>query len=380
MNKIVSFVFLITFYEFGFGQQSTLYSAHRNLINNTAHGNIISGNFKSETDNLVLLDSMVTYVFSGIDSVRQYKTLYGYDAAGKTISKIQYAWSQGLKSWVISSKEEYSYNENGKPAVTTVLRWDSGSNNWIFKSKYENSYDESGKLLFSTGYAWQSEGENWIYASKEECSYNVTGNRIQETQFEWNAATNDWIKYSKNILSYYGNGKLSLKKSLYWDAFSSRWIFVWYDAYEYNKDGNLLLKIGYVWNLKTDNWIEFEKNENIYNSTGNQVFQLNYFWNDDLFDWKFSSKSFYHYSFYTVDAKKTAKSEMVVYPNPASGFITFAGVNNLTEIRIYTVDGQWVKTLQPERNTADVSDLSGGIYFIMFILDGKKMVAKMFKE
>jgi hypothetical protein len=90
MKKIVCFVFLIVFYEFGFGQQPELNSASCTFINNEARNSTTKGNPGADLESFLRLDSVVTYVYSVTDSVGQYKTLYGYDVAGKTTSEIHY--------------------------------------------------------------------------------------------------------------------------------------------------------------------------------------------------------------------------------------------------------------------------------------------------
>jgi len=384
MNKIVCFLLLIAFSEFGFGQKPGVFSNSKlKEANYSSHiykasSTLLNNPFIIINENILQLDSVVTFIFSGTDSVRQYKSMYTYNAVGKISSEVQYYWAP-IGNWIVSSKEEYFYDETGKSTITIVYNWNSGLNDWAYKSKFENNYDETGKLAYLIGYKWDNSNNDWIFQTMEDYSYNVAGNRTLMTEFEWNSTTEIWVKFSKKLLNYYGNGKLSLTKSLYWDELRSRWVFVWYDAYEYDKDGKLILEIDYVWNLETGNWIEFEKNENIYDSTGNQVLRLTYFWNDDLFDWKFSSKSFYHTSLHTVGAKKLTNSEIVIYPNPASDFITFPGVNRPVEIKIYTINGRLVKLLQLVQNTADISDLPKGVYMVTIISDDKTVVSKIIK-
>lgn len=68
--------------------------------------------------------------------------------------------------------------------------------------------------------------------------------------------------------------------------------------------------------------------------------------------------------------------QMVLYPNPTSGFITLSGAEAVTAYRIVSSDGKtWMSgLLQPGINTLDVTVLPAGVYYVKSEASGKIFV------
>jgi PKD repeat protein len=79
-----------------------------------------------------------------------------------------------------------------------------------------------------------------------------------------------------------------------------------------------------------------------------------------------------------IDNQENLKSEVNIYPNPASNTITITNSKiKLSQINIIDVTGKSIKTITKNKNAIDISDLSNGIYFIQIISD-KEIITKKF--
>jgi len=69
-----------------------------------------------------------------------------------------------------------------------------------------------------------------------------------------------------------------------------------------------------------------------------------------------------------------------VFPNPATGMITVDTGSELAEnLMIYTVLGKVVREVKPAAHQLDISDLTGGLYFLRLTFDRKVVVKKFIK-
>lgn len=80
----------------------------------------------------------------------------------------------------------------------------------------------------------------------------------------------------------------------------------------------------------------------------------------------------------TLGTSEFEKSGIIIYPNPANDFVTIQGIaaDNIKKIRIISMLGQVVKTMETPKNQIDISNLPNGIYFVKMQLNDTKMVTK----
>ncbi len=72
-----------------------------------------------------------------------------------------------------------------------------------------------------------------------------------------------------------------------------------------------------------------------------------------------------------------------VYPNPASGIVSIASSEKITDVRIVDVTGRVVlqRAVNSEQVTVDVSGLSSGVYFVTLRqVQGDVRVVKFVRE
>ena len=87
------------------------------------------------------------------------------------------------------------------------------------------------------------------------------------------------------------------------------------------------------------------------------------------------------YQFTAMDsAKVEADKKLMLFPIPASGNITIQGFNRLkiSSIKLYDINGKLLNIHWLNDNIFDVSNLSGGIYFLLIKPEKDKVIIKKF--
>lgn len=84
----------------------------------------------------------------------------------------------------------------------------------------------------------------------------------------------------------------------------------------------------------------------------------------------------------TTQTYSVAKHEILLYPNPATDFICFAGMDKDTQIDIYSITGKHIKSyhLNQGANSIDVSAYPKGIYLINGVSEDEKWMGRFVKE
>jgi len=92
------------------------------------------------------------------------------------------------------------------------------------------------------------------------------------------------------------------------------------------------------------------------------------------------------YSTETIDTNSVnsindiAKSDILLYPNPSSGFIKFKIASKIEQVVILDTKGTQIKRFYKPKNEIDISFLDKGFYFIEINTPNKKIVYKFIKE
>jgi len=70
-------------------------------------------------------------------------------------------------------------------------------------------------------------------------------------------------------------------------------------------------------------------------------------------------------------------SEIQVYPNPTSGRIYFNGIENETDIDVFTIDGRQLSSFQISSDKGLDLNLSSGLYLMRMSSEGKSIFKKI---
>ncbi len=146
-------------------------------------------------------------------------------------------------------------------------------------------------------------------------------------------------------------------------------------GYSYDENGNQTQGEGYHWDPELNDWVVGGKSEYIYDVAGNQTQSMRY-------NWVLYSKSFSYYSSPTVGINQLANenADIILFPNPTNGMINISGFTNSTDINLFDIKGQFVKSYQQINNTIDISELQSGIYILNLISNDKTVVKKVVKQ
>jgi hypothetical protein len=68
---------------------------------------------------------------------------------------------------------------------------------------------------------------------------------------------------------------------------------------------------------------------------------------------------------------------LAIFPNPTSGIVNITGLTQPAEVKIYSLQGQLLKSLRQVQSGINVSDLSSGVYIIHLTSGGDITVRKL---
>lgn len=75
------------------------------------------------------------------------------------------------------------------------------------------------------------------------------------------------------------------------------------------------------------------------------------------------------------------KSEILIFPNPASQFLQFSSIEGLTSFRIFNIHGQpLISKTNPETETIDISGLNSGMYLVRISQEGSDKTFRFIKK
>lgn len=215
---------------------------------------------------------------------------------------------------------------------------------------------------------------------KWERTYNEFGYMNMENQFDWNSTVNDWSEAGRTMLFYHDDGILSSKRTLSWDPIKLKWNFLWKSNYGYDVNGNLSIEENFFWDTVKNNWMWFERNEYSYNTDGDISILYSFYYNTNIYDWSKASNTYYYYSNISVGARQISSNNVMLFPNPTSGVINISGLNYSSEIMIYNINGELIKSAQNTNHIIDISELPSGVYILNLISKDMKVVRTVVKE
>ena len=105
-----------------------------------------------------------------------------------------------------------------------------------------------------------------------------------------------------------------------------------------------------------------------------------YEWDSEMKNWIISSESIYYYSTPTTVVNQLANENILLYPNPTSGRLKIAGINNSADIDVYSINGHMLKSLQQVNYNIDMSEFTSGVYILRIRSNNKTIVRKVIKD
>lgn len=78
--------------------------------------------------------------------------------------------------------------------------------------------------------------------------------------------------------------------------------------------------------------------------------------------------------------ERTNELEFTIFPNPARDQVTINIAERITQIDVYTLSGQLVKSVQPQTNTINVQELETGAYLMRVMVGNKMSTSRLVKQ
>lgn len=324
-----------------------------------------------------------------------------FDGNGNILVETYYEWdeSKGLL-WLPYNKYEYGYNNDGDLTTGLNSYYDSAEDSWINDSREEYGYNANGYLELITYYSWDGVSETWNVSWKNEYAYDNEGNLITVTVYSW---SDTWNPLWKDDLTYDNNKNITEDLNSSWDDDANDWVNGWKDEFNYNAEGNMDINISSGWD--GSHWVNLFKNELSYNNaydaqdlimpfwweTDDYITYVHmptgyigYEWIDGSDVWELSLKATLNYVDHDVTGifNPTA-SEIQVYPNPATDYISFDLKDNASEatVELFDIQGRLVLSQAVSGQTKiQVNHLNKGLYMYKLLQNDNSFSGKVIVE
>ena len=284
-----------------------------------------------------------------------------------------------------------AYDENGK-----TTRYESLQDN---QSVYRHSIETfayTADDLSSTSYKkdtliWKDDESKDISYTSSDYKYNEIGQAVSSETFNIDPETNRRVakvassetaydsKYRtvSLIQNYYDNGILSSGyKSQYdyiddndnytqmeysWSKDAGGWVQTYGYRYAYERDGENLTQIDAYYDTDNNQWYVNYSYKKEVTEENPKVCKIYFLPENDIENWEFMGSDYYYYSESTVANEAIQTVDSRIYTRPGTIHIDMEGVADLW---IYTANGACCYHSKVSGST-DVSNLQGGIYFVV---------------
>jgi len=353
----------------------------------------------------LILDSTIHSVFNEFDSIWTtfQKAQYSYTSVGLIQESIVGDLFGGL--WDPFKKSNYFYSPNNVLTEIVNSRWDF-YDGWMNDYKVIYTQNSLGQNTEIINLKWNEYLLIWENDYKEQFSYNSYGNWDTVFRFSWNKTTNNWALGMRTCVNFNSNQTIS-------DAIMQMWLdadwmnvyrFEWaYDANDYlisetsfinnnppfpnlpyfrslytnNASGHVLIKEDQVW--EEDTWLSGYKVENTLDSNNYIQLEFSYWFETSSMDWEIDEKIEYFYTNVTSVNDFAYNSSVIAYPNPVSDILIINSNDEISNLRIFNINGQLVKSFNPasKETTIDVSSFANGVYFVHVLSHKKNTVQRV---
>jgi hypothetical protein len=314
------------------------------------------------------------------------KAVYTYDANGNNTLDIGYYWFEQPGKLFKYYKAEKTFDANGNETSYIGYFWAESSNDWIPSVKEDYIYDTNGKVTLINNYDWyETSNSQWIAYMKREYSYDINGDINSVIYFNRDTANTQWNAYMKEEYAYNtGDSKtLALVNYFNWDIANTQWLVYAKDEYTYDANGNITLIIEYEYDADLSQWFNISKFETTYDAYGD-INTVNYSWNRTTNEWDAYYETTVYYPQHDITGVRVIpQSKISVYPNPASGYVIFDGINVSSSAKVEVFDMEGKKVLEqkiPENRQINVGSLHKGQYLYRLQDNGKINAGKIVVE
>lgn len=276
--------------------------------------------------------------------MNNYKQVYTHNALGQNTEIVHHYWNDSLSVWDNDYKEKYTYNSFGNWDSVYMYSWDHSANNWLLEMRAKVNYNSNQTMSNAIVQYWT--GVIWMSVFKIEWAYDANSFLISETESEFDIQTLSFIPSYRSLYTNNSSGHVLIEEGQYYD------INAWVSNYknEYTLDAN--------------NYIQIE---------------ISYWYDPSIMSWSVNGKIEYFYTNVTSVNDLVAKTTVKTYPNPASDVLIINSDDEISNLRIFNINGQLVMSINPasKEATVDVSNFANGIYFVHVLSNKGNSVQKI---
>jgi len=299
---------------------------------------------------------------------------YGYDDAGHITLQAIYDWYPDPKIWHPLEKMIYTFDSIGRKTQETRQLWNDASRDWINQVKTEWYYDSPGITAEYAGYRWTLAGTTYEWREDQRHriikEFDAAGNLVLTT-VSLKVSKTRWIPEMKEERAYNSSGQpvlsvISKGNGSLTEDFRSEWV--------YDTDGRLIQETLSGAQVRWPGPLPMKKKAKTIRSfdhEGNISLVTWYFWDALTKSYLFNSKDYYFYHSSATLAPVAGMDMVGIYPNPTGGILYLTGLSQPAEVKIYSVQGMLLRSVQQVENSVDLSGLPPGAYLIQVEAAGK---------
>ncbi len=322
---------------------------------------------------------------------------WGYDTNGNNNLYLQESMIDG--QWTVNVRNDKVFGENNEILEETVFSY----GNFI---KWLYIYLPDWRLDSTLAYSMVE--DQWVPDYIINHEYDANLNLVNDTIVSWNGVewkpsvlTTYTYDESRNLITevtgYYADLMLILDTydSTWYDEQNRKignlrrawneneWENAQLNEFSYDAYNNLLTEDGYEWN--SPSWVPSYKYSNTYraNILESQRWLDYDFYNPENFTYD-SAWYYFDLGVHVVDVNSN-KSNIKVYPNPASDKVTIVSDEEIRAVKLFTLQGLIIKEisknqLKGKQAIIDISDQQAGTYIIEVTARHNKRTFKILRR
>jgi hypothetical protein len=331
-----------------------------------------------DADGQLISEMEIRFSVGGYPSRKE----YAYDTAGRRITEITTSWAEWSWSWGVKVKNEYTYDSLGVKVMDMVSNWNSRTESWIKNRKTLYGFDPVGRQVLKIEYYWNPDIGDWTGSyelGRQEWAFDPSGREISYSTYEWDPEIKDWVGKAKTEHHYDESGKMIRFAGYDWDHKASVWKGnddIGKKEWGYDPAGRLITEMVFIWNPQDKDWEENIRLTAMYDPDGDPAEYRQSWWNPDSGEWEKVLRYFFYYKSNVTGQPEIIANDIQVYPNPTEGRIAISGLSQPADIRLYSMQGQLVKTYTGVKGGIDISDLPTGVYLLHLTLGNNTIVKK----
>jgi hypothetical protein len=338
------------------------------------------------------------------------RTTNTFDASGNTVRETHEGENGFTHSWDTLFALDYEYNGSGQRTSSSFYRWDSSSRKWLPQEKQTFAYDSLKRLTEQIRYSWDATIPDWSLLDKKEWYFDPIGFATGSATFSWSWIRNryDWLETDRQKIEYIPDSAGNYLSTMWYRTEGSGWTFLKKEERTFDESGKVLSLIesrydSYTrkWNIEMQ-WVwtyldngrkasemqvgyqyvlqglpEFAKVVRQFNPAGDVTCATWYTRNYPATEVSLSHKDYYHYRTISAGIGDTPVIPILVYPNPTGGILQITGLTAPATVKVYSIQGQLLLTIEKVTGTADITPLAAGSYIIQVLDCGARATRRI---